>query len=56
VFHCHVLRHEDKGMMAVIEIYDPRPPAVLDRLRRLYLHVWWWAHGVPWTLCGLATA
>jgi len=23
VFHCHVLRHEDNGMMAHIEVYDP---------------------------------
>jgi len=23
VFHCHVLKHEDHGMMAVIEVYDP---------------------------------
>ena len=23
VFHCHVLKHEDKGMMANIEVYDP---------------------------------
>lgn len=23
VYHCHVLEHEDKGMMANIEVYDP---------------------------------
>jgi len=23
VYHCHVLKHEDKGMMANIEVYDP---------------------------------
>ena len=23
MFHCHVLEHEDKGMMAHIEVYDP---------------------------------
>lgn len=25
VMHCHVLKHEDNGMMAHIEIYDPNP-------------------------------
>ena len=25
-YHCHVLRHEDKGMMASIEVYDPNAP------------------------------
>jgi len=29
VYHCHVLRHEDAGMMANIVVYDPRHP---DRL------------------------
>ena len=24
VYHCHVLKHEDKGMMANIEVYDPK--------------------------------
>ncbi|MTJ83046.1 MAG: multicopper oxidase domain-containing protein [Telmatospirillum sp.] len=28
VYHCHLLEHEDKGMMATIEVYDP---AVLRR-------------------------
>jgi hypothetical protein len=23
MYHCHVLRHEDGGMMAMIEVYDP---------------------------------
>lgn len=23
MYHCHVLEHEDKGMMAIIEVYDP---------------------------------
>ena len=27
MYHCHVLKHEDRGMMANIEVYDPRPPA-----------------------------
>jgi suppressor of ftsI len=25
-YHCHVLRHEDKGMMAAVEVYDPNAP------------------------------
>lgn len=54
MFHCHVLLHEDHGMMANIEIYDPAPPTLSARLNRLYLHVLWWWHGVPWSLCGLA--
>ena len=24
MYHCHVLEHEDRGMMAQIEVYDPR--------------------------------
>ncbi len=24
MYHCHILEHEDKGMMAQIEVYDPR--------------------------------
>jgi suppressor of ftsI len=55
VFHCHVLRHEDRGMMAQIEIYDPRPDDLREQVRRLYFHLWWWAHGVPWSLCGLGS-
>ena len=27
MFHCHILEHEDKGMMAQIEVYDPKAPA-----------------------------
>jgi hypothetical protein len=26
VFHCHILEHEDKGMMATVEVYDPGHP------------------------------
>ena len=55
MFHCHVLRHEDKGMMAQIEVYDPLATSMTARLSHLYLHVWWWVHGVPWSLCGLET-
>ncbi len=25
MYHCHVLKHEDKGMMQMIEVVDPRP-------------------------------
>jgi hypothetical protein len=24
VFHCHVLHHEDHGMMSVVEVVDPK--------------------------------
>jgi len=24
MYHCHVLKHEDHGMMAMVEVYDPR--------------------------------
>ena len=27
MYHCHILEHEDKGMMANIEVYDPNAPA-----------------------------
>lgn len=27
MYHCHVLKHEDKGMMANIEVYDPKSEA-----------------------------
>jgi suppressor of ftsI len=53
MFHCHVLKHEDKGMMAQIEVYDPVAANLSNRISLLYRHVWWWLHGVPWSLCGL---
>jgi FtsP/CotA-like multicopper oxidase with cupredoxin domain len=56
MFHCHVLKHEDKGMMAQIEVYAAPPRGLPDRARLLALHVWWWWHGIPWSLCGLAAA
>ncbi len=56
MFHCHVLKHEDKGMMAQIEVYDPADNQPLSRLSRLYLHLWWWFHGIPWSVCGLGYA
>ena len=30
MFHCHVLSHEDRGMMSQIEVYDPLNPAAVD--------------------------
>ncbi len=27
VYHCHILEHEDKGMMAIIRVLPPRPSA-----------------------------
>jgi FtsP/CotA-like multicopper oxidase with cupredoxin domain len=30
MYHCHVLEHEDAGMMAQIEVYDPRHPKQSD--------------------------
>ncbi len=30
MYHCHILEHEDKGMMATIEVYDPKKPAAPD--------------------------
>ena len=31
VYHCHVLEHEDKGMMGSIEVYDPKKETSLSR-------------------------
>jgi FtsP/CotA-like multicopper oxidase with cupredoxin domain len=53
VFHCHVLQHEDRGMMAQIEVYDPRPAGLTRRLGWFWTRLWWWWHGVPWSQCGL---
>ena len=30
MFHCHILEHEDKGMMAQIEVYDPTKGPMKD--------------------------
>jgi FtsP/CotA-like multicopper oxidase with cupredoxin domain len=32
VYHCHVLWHEDKGMMATIEVYDPAKEGAIKSL------------------------
>lgn len=60
VYHCHVLKHEDNGMMANIEVYDPKsklgfatfPNWVLSTLHQLAFAVWAIAHGLPPALCG----
>jgi FtsP/CotA-like multicopper oxidase with cupredoxin domain len=31
VFHCHILKHEDNGLMAPIEVWDPHGPRANDR-------------------------
>ncbi len=56
MYHCHVLKHEDKGMMAQIEVFDPRPAPLSEQIRRLYFQIWWWLHGVPWSQCGFSHA
>ncbi|MDE3060942.1 MAG: multicopper oxidase family protein [Pseudomonadota bacterium] len=33
VMHCHVLKHEDNGMMAHVEIYDPNPDGLFPFYR-----------------------
>jgi FtsP/CotA-like multicopper oxidase with cupredoxin domain len=30
MFHCHILEHEDKGMMAMIEVFDPKAGPIAD--------------------------
>ncbi len=30
MYHCHIIEHEDAGMMAQIEIYDPEHPKTYD--------------------------
>jgi FtsP/CotA-like multicopper oxidase with cupredoxin domain len=34
VFHCHILEHEDKGMMEVMEVYDPLHPDTIGKAAR----------------------
>jgi len=53
VFHCHVLKHEDHGMMANVEVYDPRVgPDVSDgsNLELRGRRPWWqaWFGRTPW--------
>jgi hypothetical protein len=56
MFHCHVLLHDDNGMMAQIEAYDLLPLGLLERLGLQRFHLWWRLHGIPWSQCGLADA
>jgi FtsP/CotA-like multicopper oxidase with cupredoxin domain len=56
MFHCHVLKHEDGGMMGNIQVYDPAPPSFISWLNGWYIHFVWWWNGVPWSLCGLHDA
>ena len=30
VFHCHILKHEDNGLMAPIEVWAPKPISILQ--------------------------
>jgi len=53
VYHCHVLKHEDKGMMANIEVYDPAESAAWHRLRLLYQKARLAMLGLPTEICGL---
>jgi len=32
VLHCHILPHEDRGMMRLVEIYEPSTPGGLQRI------------------------
>ncbi len=38
MYHCHVLKHEDKGMMANIEVYDPKARAAPDHMHEHHMH------------------
>ena len=38
VFHCHILEHEDGGMMQNIVIFDPANPAAVDNNRMIQGH------------------
>lgn len=57
VYHCHVLKHEDKGMMAEIEVYDTRGVsgvlnAIFDPMTRwLRQHLHALRTGLPLEFC-----
>jgi FtsP/CotA-like multicopper oxidase with cupredoxin domain len=61
VFHCHVLKHEDRGMMASIEVTDASMASALDGLwrradllwRQASLAVFALRNGMPLSWCGL---
>lgn len=54
MYHCHVLRHEDKGMMGQIQVYDPAATGPLAALSRFVHRVRFWLAGVPWAYCSAA--
>lgn len=35
LFHCHILEHEDKGMMAQIEVFDPKTGPMPDHAMKM---------------------
>ena len=47
VYHCHILDHEDKGMMANIEIYDPKQ----SKIKRLFSEMGYCCQGRFSTSC-----
>jgi FtsP/CotA-like multicopper oxidase with cupredoxin domain len=36
VFHCHVLQHEDEGMMKNVCVYDPNDPDGVNKCNRMF--------------------
>ena len=54
MYHCHVLRHEDKGMMGQIQVYDPAATGPIAWASRLLHRVRFWLAGVPWAYCSAA--
>lgn len=48
VFHCHILEHEDGGMMAVVQVYDPRQLAANTGPSQF-------ANLLPGAMCGVST-
>ena len=57
VYHCHVLKHEDRGMMAEIEVYDPSGIGALfgsmfdQPIRWFRQHLHSWRTGLPLEFC-----
>ncbi|MDP9108145.1 MAG: multicopper oxidase domain-containing protein, partial [Pseudomonadota bacterium] len=38
MYHCHILEHEDKGMMAQMEVYDPKKGPMKDSDMDMTMH------------------
>lgn len=38
MYHCHILEHEDKGMMAQMEVYDPKKGPMKDSDADMTMH------------------